>query len=330
MGIILQKSLDKMRGFIIALTFVAACSALSRDAQWEEFKLKYKKGYRNLEQDSERKAIFMSNLDNIEAHNAKFEAGQSRYSQAVNQYSDLTFDEFANTVLMKEVQDKDAKKEYNAKTVTPARYHPDSHDWKYVMGAVRNQQSCGSCWAFASVGSVEGVWAMAGNDKVDLSEQMLVDCAQGDCDGGWADDGLDTIIRKGGDCTEADYPYHATNGYTCKSFTPAVSISGYNFINVHYEGTDTLADSVYNNGPHAVYVYVNDNWRHYNYGIFEDPYCSHTSYNHAVINVGYDKTEKYWTIRNSWASSWGESGHIRMAMGTNTCNIERYAWVPYL
>ena len=53
---------------------------------------------------------------------------------------------------------------------------------------------------------------MAGNDKVDLSEQMLVDCAQGDCDGGWADDGLDTIIRKGGDCTEADYPYHATNG----------------------------------------------------------------------------------------------------------------------
>merc|ERR1712213_184893 len=93
---------------------------------------------------------------------------------------------------------------------------------------------------------------MAGNDKVDLSEQMLVDCAQGDCDGGWADDGLDTIIRKGGDCTEADYPYHATNGYTCKSFTPAVSISGYNFINVHYEGTDTLADSVYNNGPHAV------------------------------------------------------------------------------
>merc|ERR1712156_852800 len=84
MGIILQKSLDKMRGFIIALTFVAACSALSRDAQWEEFKLKYKKGYRNLEQDSERKAIFMSNLDNIEAHNVKFEAGQSRYSQEIN------------------------------------------------------------------------------------------------------------------------------------------------------------------------------------------------------------------------------------------------------
>ena len=99
-----------MRGFIIALTFIAACSALSRDAQWEEFKLKYKKGYKSLEQDSERKAIFSSNLDNIEAHNVKFEAGQSAYKQGVNQHSDLTFDEFANTVLMREVQDKDAKK----------------------------------------------------------------------------------------------------------------------------------------------------------------------------------------------------------------------------
>jgi len=321
-------SLDKMRGFIIALTFVAACSALSRDAQWEEFKLKYKKGYRNLEQDSERKAIFMSNLDNIEAHNVKFEAGQSTYKQGVNQYSDMSFDEFQNTILMSE--EKVAKKEFPAKTQTTPRYHPDSHDWKYVMGSVRNQGSCGSCWAFGAVGTVEGVWAMAGNDKLDLSEQQLVDCAQGDCDGGWADDGLDTIIRKGGSCLESDYPYHATNGYYCESCTPAVSISGYNFINVHYEGTDTLADSLYNNGPHVVYVYVNDNWRHYTYGIFDDPYCSTTSYNHAVVNVGYDKTEGYWTIRNSWASSWGESGHIRMNMGKNVCNIERYAWVPYL
>merc|ERR1712228_827858 len=57
---------------------------------------------------------------------------------------------------------------------------------------------------------------------------------------------------------------------------------------------------------------------------------STSSYNHAVINVGYDKTEGYWLIRNSWSTSWGESGHIRMARGKNTCNIEHHAWVPYL
>ena len=72
--------------------------------------MKYKKGYRSLEQNSERKAIFSSNLDNIEAHNVKFEASQSAYKQGINQHSDLTFDEFQDTVLMTEVQDKDAKK----------------------------------------------------------------------------------------------------------------------------------------------------------------------------------------------------------------------------
>lgn len=91
-----------MRGFIVALALISACAAVSRDAQWEEFKLTFKKGYRNLDQESERKGIFMAHLDAIEAHNAKFEAGLSTYKQGINQFSDLTFEEFENTVLMRE------------------------------------------------------------------------------------------------------------------------------------------------------------------------------------------------------------------------------------
>ena len=92
-----------MRGLFVALALISACAAtLSRDAQWEEFKLTFKKGYRNLEQESERKGIFMAHLDAIEAHNAKFEAGLSTYKQGINQFSDLTFEEFENTVLMRE------------------------------------------------------------------------------------------------------------------------------------------------------------------------------------------------------------------------------------
>ena len=92
-----------MRGLFVALALISACAAtLSRDAQWEEFKLTFKKGYRNLEQESERKGIFMAHLDAIEAHNAKYEAGLSTYQQGVNQFSDLTFEEFENTVLMRE------------------------------------------------------------------------------------------------------------------------------------------------------------------------------------------------------------------------------------
>ena len=125
-------------------------------------------------------------------------------------------------------------------------------------------------------------------------------------------------------------------GDTCKSFTPVVSISGYNEVDVYFEGVDdsegvdVLAESVYNNGPHAVYVYANEAFQRYNSGIFDDYACSTSSYNHAVINVGYDKTEGYWLIRNSWSTSWGENGYMKIVRGKNMCNIEHFAWVPYL
>ena len=119
---------------------------------------------------------------------------------------------------------------------------------------------------------------------------------------------------------------------TCKydSSLVAATISDYDRVYVDIEGTDALARSVNDNGPHAIYVYVNDNFRHYESGIFEDSMfsCSHLSYNHAVINVGYDADEGYWMIRNSWGADWGEEGHMRMIMGKNTCNAEHYAWVP--
>ena len=80
------------------------------------------------------------------------------------------------------------------------------------MGAVKNQGGCGSCWAFASLGAVEAQWTIAGNSPEILSEQMLMDCGNGDCGGGWPEDAFRTIMAKNGDCTEADYPYHASNG----------------------------------------------------------------------------------------------------------------------
>jgi len=334
MGIV-QRFLDKvrtMKGLLIALALISTTAAISRDVQWEAFKLKFKKGYRSLEQENERKEIFMSTLDTIEKHNIKFEAGLSTYKQGINQFSDLTFEEFSNTVLMREVQDSSVDMKNLKKQSLPRKpkYHPDSHDYTYVMGSIKNQGQCGSCWAFGAVGTVEAQWTMAGNSPVVLSEQMLVDCGAGDCQGGWADRAYDTIINKGGDCLESDYPYQASNGLYCKSFSPVVSISGYSFVDVHYEGTSALAESVYNNGPHSVYVYANSNFQNYHYGIFDDYSCSTSSYNHAVINVGYDKDEGYWIIRNSWSTMWGESGYMRIAMGKNTCNIERYAWVPYL
>ena len=55
------------------------------------------------------------------------------------------------------------------------KYSPDSHDWTYAMGHIKNQGQCGSCWAFGAVGTVEAQWTIAGNSPVVLAEQMLID-----------------------------------------------------------------------------------------------------------------------------------------------------------
>merc|ERR1712012_76078 len=141
MGIV-QRFLDKvrtMKGLLIALALISTAAAISRDVQWEAFKLKFKKGYRSLEQENERKEIFMSTLDTIEKHNIKFEAGLSTYKQGINQFSDLTFEEFSNTVLMREVQDSSVDMKNLRKQSLPRKpkYHPDSHDYTYVWDPSR-------------------------------------------------------------------------------------------------------------------------------------------------------------------------------------------------
>ena len=75
--------------------------------------------------------------------------------------------------------------------------------------------------------------------------------------------------------------------------------------------------------PIAIGLYVNNNFQRYAGGIFEDSSCPQNRANHAVIAVGYDSEDGYWTIRNSWGGNWGEDGHIRIVMGKNTCNCEQ-------
>merc|ERR1712008_574403 len=113
------------KGLLIAVALIGLTAAsVSRDSQWEEFKLKFKKGYRSLEQESERKAIFMEKLDVIENHNVKYASGESTYMQGVNQFSDMTFEEFQNSVLMREVQDSSVEMEKVTKKTQ--KYSPDS------------------------------------------------------------------------------------------------------------------------------------------------------------------------------------------------------------
>merc|ERR1711970_161909 len=75
---------------------------------------------------------------------------------------------------------------------------------------VKNQGQCGSCWAFSATGAMEGMWMNSHSTLYSLSEQQMVDCGQGSCNGGYMDSAWQTV--RNGANTEADYPYEARDG----------------------------------------------------------------------------------------------------------------------
>ncbi len=116
------------------------------------------------------------------------------------------------------------------------------------------------------------------------------------------------FVRDHGITTESAYPYRAVKG-TCAATSGAFKISGYTDV----PGCTPLANAVVGR-PVSVAVDAN-NWSPYKSGIFSN--CG-TSLDHGVLLVGL--TDTFWIVKNSWASSWGESGYIRLARG-NTCGI---------
>jgi C1A family cysteine protease len=312
----------------IALIVLAAVSASVLDIdyayEFEKFKSIYGKTYAN-DTAAYRFEIFKKNVQLINAHNAK----QLDWTLGVNEFADLTWDEFRvhhlGLTKPKIVIGGVPRSTFN---LTGAFTVPDTIDWvtKGAVTGVKNQGQCGSCWAFSTTGSIEGAVAIKTGHLISVSEQQLVDCstAEGNqgCNGGLMDDAFQYVIKNGGICSEASYPYKAVDG-TCQTCTPVSKISSY--VDVTHNDEKALQAAAALN-PVSVAVEADQmGFQFYSGGIFSGT-CG-TNLDHGVLVVGYgsDSGQDYWLVKNSWGATWGLQGYIKLvrniAAPTGQCGI---------
>jgi inhibitor of cysteine peptidase len=175
---------------------------------------------------------------------------------------------------------------------------------------VKNQGSCGSCWAFAAVGSFEAAIKIKDGVTRDIAEQWLVNCTQSGCGGGWCPD---KMFQTYGAVYEADVPYKAANG-TCKpSYTYHEKITSYKEVATS-PTVDQIKQAIYTYGPVWACIAAGSNFSRYKSGVLTASDAG--SINHAIVLAGWDDATGSWVLRNSWGTSWGENaGHMRIKYG---------------
>jgi len=218
---------------------------------------------------------------------------------------------------------------------------PNAIDWseKGATTPIKNQGDCGSCWAFSTTEGVESAYFMAnGKLPAPLSTQQVISCDKQDdgCDGGDLPTALKYLEKAGGQDTASDYPDKSHNtGKTgkCKwDKKEIVKVTSFKYAvppcnkgACKHQDEDKLAAALAQYGPLSICLNA-ATWDNYNRGIYSKK-CSSAAddMDHCVQLVGYDKTSKYWKVRNSWESSWGEDGFIRLPMGKNACGVANEA-----
>lgn len=260
-------------------------------SRFDEWKKVYKKKYATLEEEKVRLENWIENLKKVVLINEAWARGESTWNADQGPFADLTVQEMKEKVLMNQANKRSSAKDQKTttKTILPrssATTLPTSFDWRDngAVTSVKDQGSVGTCWAFSTVGNVEGQYAIKNKKLVDLSVEYLVDCdgssepesGHADCSvfGGWPYLAYDFIIKSKGLPTWEQDPYCVGTGdcypcmqgpvslcgpppfycnetitASCKSMTPFTTISSWATVEAN---EDAVADALVTYGPLSI------------------------------------------------------------------------------
>jgi len=328
--------------------------------EWETWKLTHGKSYGKMygdllgatgnslpgsygAEESFRMKIWMENKAKIEKHNRHALQGKHSYRLAMNEWGDLLHHEFVAAVngYRPRPANFSGEKPVGARFMKPAHVEslPLNVDWRDhgAVTPVKNQGQCGSCWSFSTTGALEAQHFRATGHLTSLSEQNLIDCSskygnQG-CNGGLMDAAFQYIKDNRGIDTEKSYPYEGEDD-VCRYNPKYKGAWDVGFYDVPAGDEDALKAAVATQGPCSVAIDAShESFQFYSKGVYRDEECSPENLDHGVLVVGYgvdeETGEAYWLIKNSWGTTWGHDGYVKMARNEeNMCGVASAASYP--
>ena len=228
--------------------------------------------------------------------------------------------------------------DFTAVKSLPTEFDWRNHNGHSYIGEVHNQGGCGSCYAFGAAAAAEGAYNFATGsydaNVADFSESYIAWCLGSmspysshfsGCNGADYDYQELQALVDIGIIDESYFPYTDADNQSCPSETEsAPKIKFDNWYRVPCADVDAIKTAIMTYGVVDAAVYVTTAFSNYSGGVFTDSYttcsgspCYNTTTNHAISLVGWgvDATDgEYWILRNSWGTSWGEDGYMKLSV----------------
>eukprot|EP00088_Acartia_fossae_P030560 TRINITY_DN3156_c0_g1_i1.p1 TRINITY_DN3156_c0_g1~~TRINITY_DN3156_c0_g1_i1.p1 ORF type:complete len:348 (+),score=110.23 TRINITY_DN3156_c0_g1_i1:126-1046(+) len=304
--------------------------------------MSHNKDYETSTEEKFRLGIFMENKALIERHNRKALQGHHSYHLKMNEYGDMLHHEFIATM-----NGFQMRKGNDSSRPVGATFLPLAHvesvaknvDWRKqgAVTPVKNQGQCGSCWSFSTTGALEAMHFRKTGKLTSLSEQNLIDCSRSygnqGCNGGLMDNAFQYIKDNGGIDTEISYPYEGEDD-KCRYNPKNKGAWDIGFVDVEAGNERALKHAIASQGPCSVAIDAShESFQFYSHGVYRDEDCSPENLDHGVLAVGYgvdeESGEDYWLIKNSWGTSWGDEGYVKIARNEdNMCGVASSASYP--